>query len=100
MKMTDLPKENLDLTSMANLQQNRIKIKSANTKRTVMNTEEHGRKIETTCVCLVLLAWSTSPQMFAHGIRNARYMNLCKRYEAQGFISRIHDNTCDVLRTL
>ena len=66
MNMTDLPKENLDLASMANLQQN--KIKSAHTKRIAINTEKHERKGETMCLCDVHLVWSTSLQMFAHGI--------------------------------
>ena len=42
MNMMELPKENLDLTLMANLQQNRVK--SAHTKWTATRREEKERQ--------------------------------------------------------
>ena len=91
MNMTELPKENLDLILMANLQQNRVK--SAHTKRTATHREEKERQ----CAFVKFFLHGTqvckSTYLFAHGVGNTRYRNLCKHYDAHGFTPTRHGNT-------
>ena len=89
--MTELPKENLDLILMANLQQNRAK--STHTKRTATNREEKERQRASVKFFLHGKQVCKSTYLFAHGVGNTRYRNLCKHYDAHGFTPRRHGNT-------
>ena len=66
--MTELPKENLDLILLANLQQNRVN--SAHTQQTSTHKEEKDRQRAS----VVVLKWYTSERprifkLFLHGIQ-------------------------------
>ena len=91
MNMTELPKENLDLILMANLQQNRVN--SAHTKRTATHREEKVRQLASVKFFLHGTQICKSTYLFAHGVGNTRYRNLCKHYDAHGFTPRRHGNT-------
>ena len=89
--MTELPKENLDLILMANLQQNRVK--SAHIKRTTTHREEKERQRASVKFFLHGKQVCKFTYLFAHGVGNTRYRNLCKHYDAHGFTPRRHGTT-------
>ena len=91
MNMTELPKENLDLILLANLQQNRVN--SAHTKQTCTHKEEKDRQRASVKLFLHGIQVCKAMYLFAHGVGNARYRNICKHYDIRGFTPRRHGNT-------
>ena len=89
--MTELPKENLDLILLANLQQNRVN--SAHTKQSSTHKEEKDRQRASVKFFLHGVQVCKATYLFAHAVGNTRYRNICKHYDTHGFTPRRHGNT-------
>ena len=89
--MTELPKENLDLILLANLQQNRVN--SAHTQQTSTHKEEKDRQWASVKLFLHGIQVWKATYLFAHGVGNTWYRNICKHYDSHGFTPIRHSIT-------
>ena len=78
LNMTELPKENVDLIILANVQHSREN--SSQTKQTATHTDRKERHRASVKFFLIARQVCRSTYLFAHGVGIKRYKNLCKHY--------------------
>ena len=92
--MSEIPPESLDLILLSHMQQTRLTPKQAKTtQRTAPHPKVSERKIASVQFSLFGLQVCKKTYLFAHGVGEKRYRNLCKHFDANGVTTRIHKNT-------
>lgn len=85
--MMELPKETLDLIILSHLQQTRI---TGGQVRAPGILEPKERKIASSKFMLFGRQVCKATYLYAHGLSNKRYMNLCKHLDSNGVTPRVH----------
>ena len=92
--MSEIPSESLDLILLSHMQQTRLNPEHAKTtQKTPSHTKVSDRKIASVRFYLFGVQVCKKTYLFAHGVGERRYRNLCKHFDAIGVTSRIHKNT-------
>ena len=92
--MSEIPPESLDLILLSHMQQTRLTPKQAKTtQKTASHTKVSERKIASVQFSLFGLQVCKKTYLFAHGVGEKRYRNLCKHFDVNGVTPRIHKNT-------
>ena len=91
--MSEIPSESFDLILLSHMQQTRLTPKQAKTtQKTVSHTKVSERKIASVQFSLFGLQVCKKTYLFAHGVGEKRYRNLCKNFDINGVTPRIHKN--------
>ena len=94
LNMLEIPCESLDLILLYHMQQTRLNAEQAKTtQKTPSHTKVSYRKIASVRFHLFGLEVCKKTCLFAHGVGEKRYRNLCKYFNANGVTPRIHKNT-------
>ena len=94
LNMSEIPCESLDLILLSHMQQTRLNTEQAKTtQKTPSHTKVSDRKIASVKFHLFGLQVCKKTYLFAHGVGEKRYRNLCKHFDANGVTPRIHKNT-------
>ena len=91
LNMSEIPCESLDLILLSHMQQTRLNTEQA--KTTQKTPKVSDRKIASVKFHLFGLQVCKKTYLFAHGVGEKRYRNLCKHFDANGVTPRIHKNT-------
>ena len=91
--MSEIPSESLDLILLSHMQQTRLNTDNAKTTlKTPIHTKVSERKIASVRFYLFRVQVCKKTYLFAHGIGEKRYRNLCKHFDLNGVTPRIHKN--------
>lgn len=92
--MSEIPSESIDLILLSHMQQTRLNTEhSKTTQKTPSHTKVSDRKIASVRFYLFGLQVCKKTYLFAHGIGEKRYRNLCTHFDLNGVTPRVHKNT-------
>ena len=94
LNMSEIPSESLDLILLSHMQQTRLnKDNAKTTQKTPSHPKVSDRKIASVRFFLFGLQVCKKTYLFAHGIGEKRYRNLCRHFDLNGVTPRVHKNT-------
>ena len=94
LNMSEILCESPDLILLSHMQQTRLNTEQAKTtQKTPSHTKVSDRKIASVKFHLFGLRVCKRTYLFAHGVGEKRYRNLCKHFDANCVTPRIHKNT-------